>query len=260
MSCPSFLPAGLCAAPWASGPHLAAMAAGLLVAAFARGYAGFAFSALLVAIWSLVAPPALPVTVGVLLEVTASALQAASIWREVDWRRVGLLLAGAAIGTPFGVMLLAAVDPDALRLGIALFLLACCGALLAGYTLKRETGPAGQGAVGVASGLVNGASAMGGMPVALFLAASAVRPKVMRATFIAYFFALDLFAAGLMAREGVLTRDTLVVALLCLPGLVLGLWLGSRHFLGASEARFRRQVLWLLAGLAAAGLARAALG
>ncbi|MFI5011521.1 MAG: sulfite exporter TauE/SafE family protein [Hyphomicrobiales bacterium] len=259
MPCPSLLPASLCAAPWLTAPTLAVMIAGLLVASFARGYSGFGFSALLVASWSLVAPPSLPVAVTVLLEVSASILQAAGVWRQVDWRRVGLLLAGAALGTPFGVAVLTIASPDRLRVLIAVLLLLCCGALLGGYTLKRPVGAAGQVAVGGVSGLVNGATAMGGLPVALFLAASAMAPAAMRASFIAYFFALDIVTGSLLARQGVLGSLALVTALLCLPALVAGLWLGSRHFLRASPEQFRRNTLRLLIALAVIVLLKAAL-
>jgi hypothetical protein len=101
---------------------------------------------------------------------------------------------------------------------------------------------------------------MGGLPVALFLAASAEKPAVMRATFIAYFFGLDIVSGLLLAREGVLGKEALAAAALSLPVLAFGLWLGGRHFLGASEAQFRRHTLFLLIGLAGFGLLRAAAG
>jgi uncharacterized protein len=257
MPCASFLSAGLCSAPWAT---LAALALFLFIASFARGYSGFGFSALLVASWSLLVDPALPVAVAMLLEISASILQAVSVWRDVDWRRVALLLLGAAFGIPIGVAVLAVGQPAVLRILISAILLASCFALLAGYRFTRPVGTAGEIAVGSVSGLVNGATAMGGLPVALFLAASAEKPAVMRATFIAYFFWLDILSGLLLAREGVLGTQALSAAALCLPLLAIGLWLGGRHFLGASEAQFRRHTLLLLIALAGLGLARAAAG
>jgi uncharacterized membrane protein YfcA len=259
MTCASLFPASFCGAAWATWPALTVMIAGLLAAAFARGYSGFAFSAILVASWSLVAPPSLAVAVAVMLEVSASVLQAASVWREVDWRRIGRLLAGAVIGSPVGVAVLSVAAPHTVRLLIAALLLLSCCALLAGYRLERPLGTAGEVAVGGVSGLVNGATAMGGMPVALFLAASSIKPSTMRATFIAYFFALDIIAATLLTREGVLGSHALITALCCLPGLVVGLFLGGRHFLSATPEQFRRHTLWLLVGLAVTGLVKALL-
>ncbi len=257
MPCSSILPAALCSAPWTT---LAALALFLLVASFARGYSGFGFSALLVASWSLLVDPALPVAVAMLLEISASVLQALSVWRDVDWRRVALLLLGAAFGLPLGVAVLTLGQPATLRILISAILLASCFALLAGYRFTKPVGTVGEIAVGSVSGLVNGATAMGGLPVALFLAASAEKPTIMRATFIAYFFGLDILSGLLLAREGVLGPQTIAAAALSLPLLGLGLWLGGRHFLGASEAQFRRHTLLLLIALAGLGLVRAVMG
>ena len=233
------------------------MALGLIAASFARGYSGFGFSAILVASWSLVAPPSLGVAVAVLLEVSASIMQAASVWRDVDWRRIGLLLAGAVVGSPFGVAVLTLAPASSVRLLIAALLLLCCCGLLAGFRLAKPVGTAGQVAVGGVSGLVNGATAMGGLPVALFLAASSISPATMRASFIAYFFALDIIAGSLLAREGVLGLQALVTAALCVPFLILGLVFGARHFLFATPEEFRRHTLWLLVALALLGLVKA---
>jgi uncharacterized membrane protein YfcA len=232
------------------------MAAGLFVAAVARGYSGFGFSALLVASWSLVTDPARAVALTLAMEVVASLLQAASVWRQIPWRRVAFLVAGAALGTPAGVWLLAHVPAGTMKLAIALFVLAAAVAMLAGMQLKKKAGGAGTAAVGVASGVANGAVAMGGVPVVLFLAADGDSPARIRASLVAYFFLLDLMGLAFLAREGLVGPGTLEDAVCALPILVIGLWLGARQFLGATPESFRRTTLWLLFGLALLGIAR----
>jgi hypothetical protein len=234
------------------------MAAGLFAASMARGYSGFGFSALLVASWSLVTGPARAVTLALVMEVIASLLQAFSVWKEIPWKRVGLLVAGAAFGTPAGVWLLAHVPEAQMRLAIALFVLIAAIALLAGLQLKKKAGSAGTAAVGVASGVANGAVAMGGVPVVLFLAADGDSPARIRAATIAYFFLLDLMGLAFLSGQGLLGPGTLIDAAAALPILVVGLWLGTRHFLGATAESFRRITLWMLFGLALAGIARSA--
>ena len=236
---------------------LAVMAGGLAMGALARGYSGFGFSALLVASWSLVGEPARAVAVALVLEVTASVLQAATVWRDIPWRRVGLLLAGAVVGTPLGVHLLAVTDERTLRLGIGGFILAAALTLLAGLRLPaRGTPPLVMG-VGVASGLCNGAVAMGGLPVAVFLTAEGADPRAIRASVVAYFFLLDLTGLFFLARAGLVRGETLSLAGCALPVLAGGMWLGHRHFLGATPAGFRRVVLTLLVVLALVGIVRA---
>ncbi len=235
---------------------LAVMLAGLAMASFARGYSGFGFSALLVASWSLVGSPARAVAVALVLEVTASVLQAAAVWPDIPWRRVGLLMAGAVLGTPLGTHLLAVTDERTLRFGIAVFILLAAGALLAGLRLMRRGPRPLVLAVGVASGACNGAVAMGGLPVAVFLTAEDANPRVLRASVVAYIFLLDLTGLFFLSREGLVGRDTLSVAVFCLPVLAAGMWLGGRHFLGATPHGFRRVTLVLLMLLALLGIAR----
>jgi uncharacterized membrane protein YfcA len=245
--------------PDLSGLAIAVMAFGLVLGAVARGYSGFGFSALLVSSWSLVTDPARAVVVALILEVTASILQAVSVWRDVAWKRVGLLMAGALIGTPFGVYLLAHAPREPLKLGIAVFVLIATLLLLGEWKLKVRVGATGTGLVGVASGVANGSVAMGGLPVALLLTASGDTPASIRATVVAYFFLLDLVGLFFLARQGVVTGPDVSLAVLSLPVLAAGIWVGSRRFLGATAESFRRTTLVLLLVIAGIGIVRAGL-
>ena len=241
-------------------PALAVMIIGLILASLARGYSGFGFSALLISSWALVTDPAKAVVLALMLEMTASVFQAASVWKDIPWKRVGLLLAGAVIGTPAGVYLLAQTDPDILRLGIAAFVLISALALMSGLKLKTKSHPSSTAAVGVASGVCNGAVAMGGLPVALFLTADGDNPRVIRAAIIAYFFLLDLIGLGFLGHQGLISFDIFQMAILSLPVLLIGMYLGQRHFLGATPEGFRRVTLILLITLSTLGIIRAFMG
>ena len=237
---------------------LAVMGAGLFLASLARGYSGFGFSAVLVASWSLVTEPSRAVALALVMEVIASIIQAFSVWRTIPWRRVGCLIGGAALGTPAGVWLLAHVQPHLMKLGIAVFVLVSAMALLAGFQFKRKATAAGTAAIGVVSGVANGAVAMGGLPVALFLTADGDSPARIRAAVIAYFFLLDIMGLAYLAHEGLVGPQTFAHAVVAFPVLVIGVWLGARHFLGATPESFRRTTLWILIGLALVGIGRAA--
>ena len=74
---------------------LAWMAVAILGSAFVRGYSGFGFSALVIAASGLATSPLNFVAVVMLWE-TVMTLQAwKGVGPDVDWRRVGLLVAGA---------------------------------------------------------------------------------------------------------------------------------------------------------------------
>ena len=235
---------------------LAVMLIGLAIGAIARGYSGFGFSAVLVSSWALVTDPARAVVVALCLEVAASVMQAFSVWREIPWKRVALLMAGAVIGTPVGAYLLAHAPREPLKLAIGVFVLISAGLLLFGFKLKGKSYGSRTAAVGVASGVANGAVAMGGLPVALFLTAEGDRPHQIRASVIAYFFLLDIAGLIFLARESVVTSEMLSLAAISLPITALGVWLGGRRFLGATPDSFRRTTLLMLMGIAAIGIVR----
>ena len=243
--------------PFDLGPGaLAWLAVACLVAGFVRGYSGFGFSALLIAASSLVTNPLNFVAVVVILETVLSLQHARGAGPAVDWKRVGWLLRGAAIGLPLGLWILTGVSADTARAVVSGYVLLMCGVLLAGWRLSREVTGAPNGVAGVISGLAN-APGMGGLPVAAFFAAQPMRANVFRATLIAYFPLLDLYSAPLYWLAGLVNWDTLWAALIALPVTLFGNWLGGRHFFGTDPQEFRRFAIILLAGLAALGLGKA---
>ena len=238
---------------------LAWMATAIVVAAFVRGYSGFGYSAMVIAASSLVTNPLNFVAVVVILE-TAMSLQAArGAGPDVDWRRVRLLMAGAAMGLPLGLWGLTSLPEDLARVAISLLVLTMCFVLLAGWRLGREVhgAPANMG-VGLLSGLAN-APGMGGLPIVPFFAAQPMQPAVFRATLIAYFPLLDLYSAPLYVWAGLVSWDTLRASLIALPLTFLGNWLGGRHFFSTDPQEFRRFAILLLAALAGLGLVKALL-
>lgn len=232
------------------------MAVAVLGAAFIRGYSGFGYSAMVIAASSLVMNPLNMVAVVVILETAMSVQAARGIAADVDWRRVGFMLAGAAVGLPLGLWLLTGISEDAARAVISAYVLAMCLVLLAGWRMGREARGVSNLGMGFVSGMAN-APGMGGLPVAAFFAAQPMRAAVFRATLIAYFPLLDLYSAPLYWYAGLVSWDTLWASLIALPLTFLGNWLGGRHFLNTDPQDFRRFAILLLAGLAGMGLVKA---
>lgn len=232
------------------------MALATLIAGFVRGYSGFGYSAMLIAASSLVTNPLNFVAVVVILETVMSLQAAKGAGPDVDWRRVGWLLAGAAIGLPLGLWILTGISEDSARAVVSGYVLVMCAVLLAGWRLKFEVAGPANGLAGVVSGLAN-APGMGGLPVAAFFAAQPMQAAVFRATLIAYFPLLDIYSAPLYWYAGLVSWDTLWAALWLLPITLVSNWAGGRHFFGTDPQDFRRFAIVLLAGLAVLGLGKA---
>lgn len=225
-------------------------AAVILVAAFVRGYSGFGFALVGVAGISLVAAPSVAVPVVLILEVAASLLLLPPVWREIRWRPVLLLLAGAVVLTPIGALVLVRAPADAMRVALAVVIAAAALLLLRAPTAQRSPGARGTLAVGGVAGLLNGAFGTSGPPIVLFFVGSERAAAVSRASMMACFLVLDVIAVVSFAVGGLVNRAELITVLWCAPALVLGSWLGHRAFHGSDTTRFRQRVLWLLVALA----------
>jgi hypothetical protein len=228
----------------------------LFVAAFVRGYSGFGFSALVVTGASLVTNPLNLVPVVIFCEFLMTFQQWRSVGADVDWPRVRWLWLGMLVGVPVGLWLITQVPVDATRAVVAVYVLAMCAVLLRGWQLQREQGGFGHTSVGIFAGLAN-AVGMGGLLVATYFTAQAMRARAFRATLIAYFAGLDLFTFPLLWWHGLVSMDTAVTVIAGAPLMVLGIWLGGRQFLSAEPQEFRRFAIALLAVLAFLGLGKA---
>jgi uncharacterized membrane protein YfcA len=229
----------------------------IFAAAVVRGYSGFGFSLLAVTSLSLLLPPTEIVPSIFIMEVAASLHLLPSVWRDIHWRALLWLAVGALVGTPFGVYALAHVAPAPLTVALAVFVLIAAILLARGYALKSLPGPAITFATGMASGLFNGSFGIGGPPVILFFFSSPAGAAVGRASMIAFFLITDVAALAWQGWSGLLGMATLWRAVLFLPALTGGLWLGNRGFMRADPVEFRRWVLRLLMLLAVLSGAKA---
>ena len=237
--------------PW----QAAVVACAVFGAAWVRGYSGFGFSALVIASAGLVTNPLHLIPVVMMCEVLMTAGEMRGLRAWVDWRRTAAMLAGAALAMPFSIALLSRLGEDAARLAISLMVLVICIAMLRGWRFAAPVGDLGSVGAGVASGIANGA-AVGGLPVAVFLAGQDIDARTFRATLIAYLSVLCLGALPLLWWEGLLVVDSVVALIWAVPLLAAGLWLGGRRFHRTNPSDFRRFTLLVLAALALAGIAR----
>ncbi|MDZ7747665.1 MAG: sulfite exporter TauE/SafE family protein [Halofilum sp. (in: g-proteobacteria)] len=240
-------------------PALAYVVAAVLLAGIVRGYSGFGFSALVMLSVSLVVAPARLLPVVLLLEIAASAYMIPAVVQAVDWRRLGLLLAGIAVSTPVGVHLLARLPEDAARVMVSALVLAAGGAIAAGLSVPDRGGRLLPVSTGLLAGGANGVAGVGGLVVVAMFLSTGAAVATTRATLVALLFATDVVAIGAAGWQGLVGWPTLLAfGVLVLP-LFAGIAIGGRLFLGTTPDRFRRFVLGILLLLALAGIVRAAL-
>ena len=148
------------------------------VAAYIRGYSGFGFSALTVTSLSLILPPAEVVPSAFMLEIAASIYMLPLVWRTVNWKVLRWLLLGVVLGTPFGITVLTTVPQKPMHLLISVIVLAASLLLWKKSQTSQTVNRGWTFGVGCISGLINGAAAIGGLPVVLLFLSKIGRAHV----------------------------------------------------------------------------------
>ena len=234
----------------------ALLSAIVMLAGIVRGCIGFGFSALVVACGVLFLPPATVVPLVAVLEIVASVQMAASTWRQIAVKPLVLLLIGTAIATPFGVMALVLMPADLIRLLLSAMILLLSLLLLSGWHYKGVVKTWHYVFMGLISGTCNGAAAVGGLPVATFLASIKLSMPVLRATLVMFFFVADIIFIISASGHSVYSESLIVLSAAMVLPMLIGIFFGTRLFHRLNEKLLRRGVIGLLLLLSFIGLSK----
>ncbi len=226
--------------------ELCIVAAVVFGGAILRGITGFGFSLALVVVLTIFMPPAQAASFILLWEIMASVVHLPFLWQYVHWKMLRWLTVGVILGTPLGVASLVIISPIPMTIAINVTVIILSLFILQGFHMKRHLSSMEIMGTGIVSGIINGASANGGPPVILLFFSSPSGAAVGRATIIAYFFITDVWASAIFAQQGLTTLDTVWVALLFVPFMVAGLFIGHKLYGKFDEEKFKKGAIMFL--------------
>ena len=223
-----------------------------LAAAFAAsliaGLVGFAFALIAAGPWLHVLAPAQVTT---LIVAFGLVVQGWSVWKlraAIRPRRLLPFVAGGAIGVPLGVALLRWLSAGQLRVGVGIFLIvySLYGLLRPTLPQFKQSGAAADMGVGVANGILGGATGFAGIVVTIWSGLRGWPKDEQRAVFqptgVATFVMIALWLGG----AGMVAVDTLTLFAVGLPAVLAGTWAGLKLYGKLDETGFRKVVLALL--------------
>jgi uncharacterized membrane protein YfcA len=211
----------------------------------ARGASGFG-AAVALPLLALVLPLKLLVPAWTLIAAVAGTAILGSDRNKVLWGEIGKLIPGTLIGVAVGLVIFTRLDSATLALWVGGFVLA-----YGLYSLWSTFGPVKPHLPPRAAVLIGGF--LGGMTgttvgtfgstfYAIYFDAIKLGKENYRATMTAILLTLSL-ARGLgYFAFGEFTRDVLIIAVILLPPMFLGIFVGNRIHHGISELVFRRTV------------------
>lgn len=226
----------------------------VMVAGFVRGITGFGGAMFMAPPLSLVLSSVDAVIYALALEAAAAAIMLPSIWRHLECRTVALLGFPAAASIPIGGLLLVSLDSNTLRTSLSLTVMLFSLLLIVGFrysgTPKIETTTA----VGALSGLLFGATSMGGPPAILFLLSGPAPYWVTRANLVAYISVtsgLSLLMPWYFGHIPPLLARNVAAAIL---PYFIGIFVGQLVFPMLNETIFRRFTLLFMFSVASVAL------
>ena len=223
----------------------------VLLAATLASVAGFAFSAICgVMLLRIMSDPVQVVEIMILCSIAIQSVSVAMLWRDIDWRRLTVFLAGGAIGLPLGVWLL-------MHLG-HVWVKETIGGLLIAYAAFRllwrpgavvsNNAPA-DFCVGVLGGITGGLAGFPGAAVTIWCGMKGWDKRRQRGVYQPFILLMQVMALVLIqfmrataARGGGLGVEHLQFV----PVALLGTWFGLAIFRRLSDRSFALTVNVLL--------------
>jgi uncharacterized protein len=215
--------------------------AAALLGGLVRGFTGFGFAMVFMPLASPVVGPAAALGLIWVVDMPFALPLALRSSGRAQWREVLPLFLAAACTLPLGVWLLRHLDPLLLRWIIALAILLAVAVLISGWRYAGRAGLWLSLSTGAASGLANGMSSLGGMPLAVFwLGAQHGSPQQTRDNLQTYFGLSTITSGVVLMLSGILTWNSVLQALPLMVPYGLALVLGTKGFHLAPERVFRR--------------------
>ena len=220
-----------------------AVAGIILLSSFVRSAIGFGMGLIAMPLLGLIMNISVATPMLALSGMAMSLVIVGQDWKEVDWKSLRFLLAGAILGTPVGVLLLKQLPPEPVKmlLGIIVVLFSLHGLLGRKPLPFRPSRPL-EFTLGLISGTFASGFNIGGPPLVAYGAIRGWTPSVFRASLQAYFMIAGLVALISHGAAGLWTKTVFWIAAITLPAMIVGTWLGRRVNQRIDPARFQKLI------------------
>ncbi|MBR1212547.1 sulfite exporter TauE/SafE family protein [Bradyrhizobium sp. JYMT SZCCT0180] len=221
---------------------------GALAGGFVSGLAGFGTALMALGIWLYVLPPSLAVPLVLICSVSSQISTLPTMWKVLDFKLAAPFVIGGLAGMPIGALLVAQAEPQIFKLSVGVMLLVFPAALF--FVRKPMAfafgGRPADAAVGFAGGILGGLAGLSGPLPTLWASVRGWTKDQRRGVF--QIFNGSVLGAALLLQiiSGFVKWEVFWLALLALPGTLIGAWIGARTYRALSDRNFYDIVLALL--------------
>ncbi len=228
------------------------VAVGAAVAGFVQGLSGFAFALVATSIWAWTVEPHLALSLAMFGGLTGQVIAAVTVRRGFKLPLLLPFLVGGLVGIPIGVAVVPRIDVDVFKTCLGALLVVWCPLMLLSKRLPqvRFGGRIGSrladGAAGLIGGVLGGIGGLAGPIPTLWCTLRGMDKDTQRVVIQNFNLAVLAVSMATSIATGVVTRDMLPLFGVVLPAMLIPTLIGTRVYVGISEATFRAIVLSLL--------------
>lgn len=223
----------------AAQPLLLPALLSVLVSGVLRGFTGFGSALFSVPVLSMMFAPAQAAPVVMGLQILSGFQTLRGDWTDIDAKSAAPLCLAGSLFSAVGAGLLVNLSPGVVKLVMGVIVLCAVVFLLFGWRFSRRPGFIATSAVGAASGVLNGFSAMGGPPLIVYFLGGPFSARAARATMTFVFMVQGAVSLATVAWLGGVTAATIACTVALFPVLAIGTWLGVHAFKRASPPVYR---------------------
>jgi uncharacterized membrane protein YfcA len=217
------------------------------LAAGCQSLTGFGSALVAVPLLSSYLDVKLAVVISTLLSTAVSAPLLVEVRRQVRLAKVAPLAVGSVVGVPVGLLILESVDAGALKVLVAaVVILASALLFLAPRLTLGGRNTLSSLITGAFSGLLRASTSMAGPPVVLYTLSHEQEIEEFRSTVLALFLITGLLAIPGLVVADLISRDAVIATVVAIPGMALGLLVGTRLRSRVQPTSFRTLVLAVL--------------
>lgn len=219
------------------------LAATLLVAYVIFGIAGFGSALVASPVMALYIPVAKIVPLLALLDMCAAIVNVSRDGRNAQWAELKRLIPVMIIGSLVGAAILLKTRPDILLLALGIFVVLYALYSLSGLKPDRQFSPKASVPFGLVGGIFSALFGSGGFIYAIYLSGRIEKKEAFRMTQTTLIGMSTLTRVVIFTFAGVyLDIDLLLLALVLLPGMLVGIALGRHFTLKMSREQFMKLI------------------
>lgn len=232
-------------------PYIVYVILVILIATLVRSTFGFGESLVAVPLLILLIPKEVAVPLAVLISAFVAGVIMIQDRRQVHIYSAKWLIIYAAIGIPFGLLLLIYANAEVVQISL--------GILIAAYALYslfsknkfrlKSDNKLWLFACGFISGILGGAYGLNGPPLVIYGNLRRWTPQHFRATLQAYFLPASVLGLIGYAYNGLVTAEIGIYFALCLPVILIAIFAGRYLNKKLSQDRFLKYVFVGLTGI-----------